>query len=231
MPNALPDRMFEPTPHAQLEDLRRRLELPDNGVIGFFGSFFEWEGVDALIKVMPKIIASVPDTRLLLAGGGRQERYLRGLVGELALDDYVIFACGIGPDMIREFYGVADVMVYPRISDRLTEMVTPLKPLEAMAQSTPVIASDVGGHRELIEHERTGFLTRAGNIDALAAKIIEVLRGGPAVDAVTRAARQFVEQERRWSVVCQRYIPIYEHLLGRRLETATRFAAHRPPPG
>ncbi|MEX2123359.1 MAG: TIGR04063 family PEP-CTERM/XrtA system glycosyltransferase [Woeseia sp.] len=226
VPNALPADMFSLSTHAQSTAVRQRFGLGDNRVIGFFGSFFEWEGVDSLVKAMPKITAAVPNARLLLAGGGRQESFLRELVGERSLNDCVIFAGRIGPEAIREFYGAADVMVYPRISDRLTEMVTPLKPLEAMAQNTPVIASDIGGHRELIENEKTGFLYHAGDNNALAAKVVEVLGGGSAIDDVIRAARQRVDRERRWSVVCQRYVPIYERLLGRSLaitsEAATR---------
>lgn len=221
VPNALPADMLEPGDRAKSAAVRQSLGLQDHRVIGFFGSFFEWEGVESLIRAMPKIAAVVPDSRLLLAGSGRQESYLRELVNDYRLNDRVIFAGRIDPDDIREFYGAADVMAYPRISDRLTEMVTPLKPLEAMAQNTPVIASDVGGHRELIENDRTGFLYRAGDNDALAAQVIEVLGGGTAIADVTRAARQAVERDRRWSVVCQQYMPIYERLLGRSLETTS----------
>ena len=54
------------------------------------------------------------------------------------------------------------MLVYPRLSMRLTELVTPLKPLEAMAQGRLVLASDVGGHRELIRDGETGTLFKAG---------------------------------------------------------------------
>ena len=212
--------MFEPSDAERSEALRRRYGLQDKRVIGFFGSFFEWEGVDKLVRAMPDVIAAVPDARLLLAGGGRQEADLLRLAGSLGLSNSVIFAGRVGASVMRDYYGAADLMVYPRISHRLTEMVTPLKPLEAMAQGRPVVASDVGGHRELIEDGRTGFLYPANDADALATSIIEVLGAGSRLDEVTRAARQFVERERRWSVVCERYLPVYERLLGCPLERA-----------
>jgi PEP-CTERM/exosortase A-associated glycosyltransferase len=215
VPNALPSEMFEQCDTTRSAALRQQFDLMDKRVVGFFGSFFEWEGLDRLVQAMPKIVASMPDVRVLLVGGGRQEDHLRRLVSSLGLHHLVRFVGQVGPDAIRDFYGVADLMVYPRNSERLTEMVTPLKPLEAMAQETPVIASDVGGHRELIENGKTGFLYPAGDAEALAAKILEVLNTGSMIEHVTRAARQYVERERRWSVVCENYVQVYERLLGR----------------
>lgn len=213
VPNALPGGMLEPGEPARSAALRQRFGLHDKRVIGFFGSFFEWEGVELLIEALPKILAAEPAARVLLVGGGRQQDYLHRLVSTLGLSSSVVFAGRVGASAIRDFYGAADVMVYPRISERLTEMVTPLKPLEAMAQGTAVIASDVGGHRELIRDAETGFFFPAGDIDALAAKVLEVLGAGSAIGEVTQAARQFVERERCWSAVCDNYVQVYERLL------------------
>jgi glycosyltransferase involved in cell wall biosynthesis len=105
-----------------------------------------------------------------------------------------------------------DVVAYPRLPDRLTEMVTPLKPLEAMAQRTPVVASDVGGHRELIADGKTGSLFRAGDTAALAAVLVRILTAAAPVARMVEAARQTMQRERRWSVVAQRYLPVYERL-------------------
>jgi glycosyltransferase involved in cell wall biosynthesis len=124
----------------------------------------------------------------------------------------VTFAGRVAHADVRALYGAVDVVAFPRVADRLTEMVTPLKPLEAMAQRTPVVASNVGGHRELISDGRTGFLFAAGDIAALASKLIAVLAGGAAVADVVAHARRFVESERRWSVVAQRYLPVYSRL-------------------
>jgi glycosyltransferase involved in cell wall biosynthesis len=184
-------------------------------VIGFFGTFFEWEGLDALITTLPRVIESVSDAKLLLAGGGRQAPRLRALVEDLRLADKVVFADRVPHRDVLAFYAAADVMAYPRVRDRLTEMVTPLKPLEAMAQGVSVVASDVGGHRELIENGRTGFLYPAGDERALAEALIGVLTSQNVdVRRIVEDARGYVERERRWSVIASRYLPIYERLLG-----------------
>ena len=91
------------------------------------------------------------------------------------------------------------VLVYPRLPMRLTELVTPLKPLEAMALGRILVASDVGGHRELIRHGETGFLFRAGDAVALAAAIDEILLRRPSWPQILEYARRFVERERTWA--------------------------------
>jgi len=210
VPNALPPEMFELPDPAAVASVRSRFALADAKVIGFFGSFFEWEGVDELVRVLPDIIRTVPSARLLLAGGGRQEAVLRELVAMLDLEERVIFAGRVAHDEVKAFYGAADVMAFPRVSDRLTNMVTPIKPLEAMAQGTIVVASDVGGHKELVRHGESGFLYGAGNREELARTIAEALNSGDALRDVQARARDVVEADRQWSVVSKRYAPLYE---------------------
>jgi glycosyltransferase involved in cell wall biosynthesis len=106
-------------------------------------------------------------------------------------------------------------MVYPRISHRLTEMVTPLKPLEAMAQGTPVVASDIGGHRELIRDGETGFLYSPQETDALVERVLMVLEGNNNVREIVDRARRITETRHRWSAIVNRYQPVYaSHGLG-----------------
>lgn len=215
VPNALPPLMFDLPDPASVASVRERFGFGDAKVIGFFGSFFEWEGVDELVHALPDVIRQVPGARLLLAGGGRQEPVLRDLVTRLGLDDRVTFAGRVGQASIRDFYGAADIMVYARIPHRLTELVTPIKPLEAMAQNAVVIASDVGGHRELVRHGETGFLYPAGSRRGLAETIIKTLNTNDNLSEIRARARAYVESERRWSAVSTRYVPVYRQCLDR----------------
>jgi glycosyltransferase involved in cell wall biosynthesis len=101
---------------------------------------------------------------------------------------------------------------------RLTELVTPLKPLEAMAQGRLMVASDVGGHKELIQDGKTGVLFRAGNTGDLAGKVVALLKYEQGWDAMRKNARQFVESERNWAASVARYRQVYGPLLGRMRE-------------
>jgi len=212
VPNAVPERMFQVADAESLLAIRQKWKLGDSKVIGYFGSFFEWEGIDLLIKALPQVLHKIPGTVLVLAGGGHREESLRELCDALGLTDRIVFAGRVSSADIPAYYGIADVMAYPRKSDRLTEMVTPLKPLEAMAQRVAVIASNVGGHRELISDGVTGRLFEPDSVSTLAETLIATLNERDRTHSIVETALQWVREERRWPEVCRRYAPVYEKL-------------------
>jgi glycosyltransferase involved in cell wall biosynthesis len=108
---------------------------------------------------------------------------------------------------------LVDVLLYPRLPMRLTDLVTPLKPLEAMAQGILVMASDVGGHRELIRDGETGTLFPAGDAQSLAWAVLDLLSRRGAWDSLRRRARAAVERERGWPLSVERYRCVYDGLL------------------
>jgi glycosyltransferase involved in cell wall biosynthesis len=114
---------------------------------------------------------------------------------------------------VRRYYDLVDVLAYPRHSMRLTELVTPLKPLEAMAQGRLLVASDVGGHKELIQHGKTGWLFKAGSPDALAGAVADLLSQRHRWAALRQAGRRFVETERNWQASVARYRAVYAGLV------------------
>jgi glycosyltransferase involved in cell wall biosynthesis len=97
---------------------------------------------------------------------------------------------------------------------RLTELVTPLKPLEAMAQGRLLVASDVGGHRELIKHGETGWLFKAGDATALVDAVLELIAQTGRWPQLRTAGRRFVESERNWAASVSRYPAVYRGLQG-----------------
>ncbi|TDY35694.1 TIGR04063 family PEP-CTERM/XrtA system glycosyltransferase [Janthinobacterium sp. 75] len=189
--------------------LVRSLGLDGCPVIGFIGSFYAYEGLALLLRAMPRLLTAQPALRLLLAGGGPQETALRALAAQLGIDHAVVFAGRVPHAQVASYYQLVDICVYPRLPMRLTELVTPLKPLEAMALGRLVVASDVGGHRELVEHGKTGMLFRAGDAEALAQAILNLLLAPASWPALRRQARTFVETERSWDASVGRYAPVY----------------------
>jgi PEP-CTERM/exosortase A-associated glycosyltransferase len=194
------------------ETLKERLGLADCVVLGFIGSFYAYEGLPLLLEALPKMLAADPRIRLLLVGGGPQEPHLRQLADRLALGDRVVFTGRVPHNEVQRYYDLVDVLVYPRLSMRLTELVTPLKPLEAMAQGRLLVASDVGGHRELIRDHETGVLFKAGDAEALAKKVLGLLANEPGWAPMRGAARRFVERERSWAQSVGRYRQVYPRL-------------------
>jgi PEP-CTERM/exosortase A-associated glycosyltransferase len=193
--------------------LLQQLGLENRPVIGFIGSFYSYEGLSLLLDVMPVVLARVPELRLLLVGGGPQAEPLQRLAGELGITDRVVFTGRVPHEQVQQYYALVDILVYPRLPMRLTELVTPLKPLEAMAQGRMVLASDVGGHKELIRHGYNGNLFHAGNPESLVESILMLLRHKEKWPHMQAAGREFVEHERNWPDSVARYKRIYEGLV------------------
>jgi PEP-CTERM/exosortase A-associated glycosyltransferase len=182
-------------------------------VIGFIGSFYAYEGLDLLIDALPAMLTALPDVRLLLVGGGPQEQALKAQVARLGIADKVVFAGRVPHADVQRHYDIVDVLAYPRRSMRLTELVTPLKPLEAMAQGRLLVASDVGGHKELIRHGETGLLFEAGNAASLTDALLQLLGKKDMWPHLRSAGRRFVEQERNWTVSVARYQNVYRDFM------------------
>jgi PEP-CTERM/exosortase A-associated glycosyltransferase len=191
------------------EALARQLGLEGRQVLGFIGSFYAYEGLNVLLDALPAILETNPDVRVLLVGGGVQEANLRRQAADLGVADKVIFTGRVPHGEVQRYYDLVDVLVYPRLKMRLTDLVTPLKPLEAMAQGRILAASDVGGHHELIEDGRTGVLFRASDAQALADKVSALLADPARWPQLRAQGRAFVETERTWAASVARYKQVY----------------------
>lgn len=199
---------------AQEPDAALRAELGLDGklVLGFLGSFYYYEGLDDLLRAVPELVRVLPDARVLMVGGGPEEAKLHALAKELGITDVVRFVGRVPHSEVRRYYDLVDLNVYPRRSMRITETVTPLKPLEAMAQDRIVIASDVGGHRELIEDGVTGDLFKADDPAALVAAVQRAVGRRDSWDAQRARGRAFVRDERNWARSVANYEAVYARI-------------------
>lgn len=206
VPNAVDAARFRyrPPRDAALAD---ELGLSGCHVIGFVGSFYAYEGLDVALHALATI--PNPGLRLLLVGGGPQAAALQALAQKLGVDDRVIFTGRVHPEEVPRYYSLLNALVYPRHAMRLTELVTPLKPLEAMAQGIPVIASDIGGHRELIRNTENGLLFPAGDSDALASAVRRLMADEVLAERLVQAGRDYVSAERTWAASVARYDEAY----------------------
>jgi len=193
------------------------LDLQDAETIGFIGSFYDYEGLDDLIAAMPLLAEKRPKARLLLVGGGPLDKQLRAQAAASPAADRIRFIGRVPHEEVERYYALIDVLVYPRKAMRLTELVTPLKPLEAMAQGKLVAASDVGGHRELIEHGVTGTLFKPDDPAALAEAVAGLFAAREGWEARRATARAFVERDRNWASNISLYAPVYARLTGKAL--------------
>jgi len=192
----------------------RELGLADGPVIGFIGSFYDYEGLDDLIGAMPSLIAREPDARLLMVGGGPREDALRAQAAQSPASKAIHFIGRVPHEQVERYYALTDIMAYPRKKSRLTDLVTPLKPLEAMAQGKLVAASDVGGHRELITDGLTGTLFTPDNPAACADALARLLADRSGWDKRRETALAHVRAHHDWAENAKNYLPVYQNALG-----------------
>lgn len=211
-PNGVDLDLFGTPPPADAA-LAALLGLTGQTVIGYIGSFYDYEGLDDLIAAMPLMHSSA---HLLLVGGGPMEKTLRAQAEASPAAERIHFVGRVPHEEVERYYSLVDILAYPRKHMRLTDLVTPLKPLEAMAQGRLVAASDVGGHKELIDPGATGTLFAADDPADMARAIDALLADRAGWDAMRARARHFVETERDWHKNIYRYEPVYHLLLSHR---------------
>ncbi len=214
-PNGVDLTLFgEPVPRdaALASELGFEVDGRPCPVVGFIGSFYDYEGLDDLIAAMPLLLQRQPDVRLLLVGGGPREDALRAQAEASSAAHAIRFIGRVPHHEVDRYYALCDVMAYPRKKSRLTDLVTPLKPLEAMAQGKLVAASSVGGHRELIAHGVTGTLFTPDDPAACAAALADLLSNREGWDRMRDAGLEHVRSGHDWACNVRRYRDVYQIL-------------------
>lgn len=197
-------------PQARDSELARRLGLDDALVFGFIGSLYTYEGISWLVQAIVALHHSGISCRLLVIGEGEDTSEIKRASRELGADSYVHVQGRVPHAEVQRYYSLMDIMVYPRRRSRLTETVTPLKPLEAMAMGKPVLASDVGGIRELVTNEQNGLLFRAEDIPNFCQQARRLVTEENLRRTLGSQAREVILQERDWKILAGRYEQIYD---------------------
>jgi glycogen synthase len=184
--------------------------LEDKFVFGYIGTFYDFEDISGLIDTFHKLHKMEKSAALLLVGGGETEGAIRKKLKELNAD-YIAFTGKIPHERVLDYYALMDAVIYPRKSTRITEMTTPLKPLEAMALGKPVICSSVGGLVELVGKEN-GFFFPPGNYDALVACCRMLIHDPVMRNKLAINGKERVINKRSWDEIVKRYVRVYDSI-------------------
>ena len=212
-PNGVDTALF--APRAPDAELIARHQLQGQIVIGFIGSFYSYEGLDYLADAVLRLLAQRRDVKLLLVGEGEVATPLKARI-PAERREQIIFIGKVPHAQVKNYYSVMDVLVYPRVRSRLTELTTPLKPLEAMAMERVVVGSDIGGLRELFRDQETGFTVAPENTEALTQCLARLVDDAALRQRIGRQAREFTVRERDWERIVERYLDIYGGLIAQR---------------
>jgi glycosyltransferase involved in cell wall biosynthesis len=211
VPNGVDTDRFRPA--GRVDSLASELGLIERPVLGFVGSLYRYEGISWLVRAAAQLRAHGQNFSLLIIGRGEDQQAIESAIRDCRAEEYVRTLDHVSHEQIARYYSVVDIAVYPRLSLRLTELVTPLKPLEAMAFGKPVLASAVGGIRELVEDESTGLLFAPGNVSDFCRQAERMISSPALCQALSERGRQFVVAERDWKSLAKRYHEIYDFVL------------------
>jgi len=180
--------------------------------LGFVGSVRPLENLDVAVRGLRRLRDLGYDVSLVIVGDGTGLEALRGLAGSEGVADRVHILGRVPHEQIADYYAGMDLLVFPRARSLVSEIVTPLKPLEAMAMGKPVLVSDVGGLLELVGD--AGLRFRAGDAQDFA-RVVGEVAADPGLAQATVPELRKRAQERDWLEVAKRYPPIYAEILGR----------------
>jgi PEP-CTERM/exosortase A-associated glycosyltransferase len=199
------------------ESLVSELNLSEGPVLGYFGSLYRYEGVSWMLRAAAVLRSRGHKFHILIIGRGEDRVAIAQTIRDCDASQYVRCIDAVPHEQISRYYSVVDIVVYPRRKVRLTELVTPLKPLEAMALAKPVLASNVGGIRELVDDERTGLLFRPEDEADFFRQAERLLASPGFCQQLGRRGWEFATRERNWAVLAQRYRDLYDFVLRRNM--------------
>jgi PEP-CTERM/exosortase A-associated glycosyltransferase len=212
--NGVDIERFRPLPRDT--DLSRRLDLVEGEpVLGFIGSLWKFEGISWLVRALAQLRQRGARFRVLIVGAGEEAVAIRAAIKELSVEDLILFPGPVSHNEVHRYYSVMDILVYPRRRIRLTERVTPLKPLEALAQSKAVLGSNVGGIRELVEPEETGLLFNPDDIDDFCRQAARLIANPDLRQRLGECGRQAILRKWDWKLLVHQYDAVYEAAINR----------------
>lgn len=199
--------------------------------LGYIGSFYKYEGIDLLLDLAARPWAARNRVRIYLIGGGPQAEALRSEAERRDLGDRVVFVGKVPNNHVAEWYRFFDALVLPRRSERLTELVTPLKPLEAMAHRCTVVASRIGGHQELIRDRETGYLFAPGDVADMEQALATALAERPDWPAMHQRAIDHIAKHHSLAAAGATYRQVFDRLVtgGRRSDVRHGGQAQQSP--
>jgi glycosyltransferase involved in cell wall biosynthesis len=206
VPNAVDRYRFKPL--QRNEALQLELGLKDSFTLGYISNMSLREGHDILIKAIPTLIKEHRNVKLLLVGDGKERENLEKLVEELKIQDRVIFTGNVDHSKIQEYYALIDLFVVPRRQDYASDLVTPLKPFEAMAMKIPLLVSDRPALLEIIGEDR-GFSFRTEDSQHLAEMISQFINNPNKAAIRVENAAKWISESRTWEHNAQIYTDLY----------------------
>ncbi|MGP9613485.1 glycosyltransferase [Brachybacterium sp. AOP42-B2-9] len=210
VPNGVDTDRFVPT--APDEELTEELGVRGKTVIGYVGTIVDYEGLDLLLTAARELRRTREDFHVLVIGDGAKLEDLRAAVEADGIGDVVTFTGRVPHEDVERYYSIIDITPFPRLPLPVTEMVSPLKPFEAMAMGKAVVASDVAALKEIVTPGMNGLLHEKGSADSLLEQLTALLDDPELAQRLGRQSRDWVVEHRTWGALSGRIAAVYEEL-------------------
>lgn len=210
VPNGVDVSAFSPLPRDP--ELERAQGLVGRTVIGYVGSLLDYEGLDLLLRAAAALRAHRHDFAVLIVGDGPARPGLENLRDQLGLGGTVVFPGRVPHEEVERYYSLIDIAPFPRTPIPVCEMVSPIKPFEAMAMEKAVVVSSVAALAEIVQDGVTGRVHGKGDVESLARVLNELLDSPEHRSALGRQARRWVATERSWARLASKVTAVYGSL-------------------
>ena len=212
LPNAVDETRFTPIPRNV--ELEKKFGYEGKQVIGYVGSLLKYEGLDLLLKAAADLSNIRDDFRVLIVGSGVEHEHLMELAKELGLEEIVNFTGKVPHSEVEQYYSLIDIAPFPRLPLPVCEMVSPLKPFEAMAMEKACIVSNCAALTEIVQDGVTGRVFEKGSHESLAEALTDLLNNPDQTHQYAKAGRSWVLENRTWSKNAEIVQGVYKKLLG-----------------
>jgi glycosyltransferase involved in cell wall biosynthesis len=207
IPNGVDATKFEfKFDEAERQAFRNNYAAPDEKILFFVGRMVREKGAHILLEALPKVRVVYPKVKLLIVGGGYRDHLVQ-LANWLGIAPHVYFTGFVPDDVLLRIYRIADVAVFPSLYEPFGIVA-----LEAMAARIPVVVSDAGGLKEVVEHNVTGIVTWLNNSDSLAWGILEVLQNPDRAQEMVKEAYRRVKTIYNWKRIARQTIEQYRQV-------------------
>lgn len=211
VPNGVDTARFAPRPRDRA--LEEKLGVAGKTVIGYVGSTLDYEGLELLIMAAAKLKAERDDFHVLIVGDGAEWQTFVDLSDRLAVSDVVTFTGRVPHEEVESYYSLIDIAPFPRLPLPVCEMVSPLKPFEAMAMGKAVVVSSVAALTEIVKDGTTGLIFTKGNAEAFADVLRRLLDDPAQMRRLSENGLDWVRRERDWQTLVRRIGDVYEEIL------------------
>lgn len=215
LPNSCDPASFDPNKNNYNKKLAKKLGISRNiPVIGYIGTFNSYEGLDDLMNACGRLYNQGKEFRVLLVGSepnqkdgvGPCSEEIVNIAKEKGFSDWLIMPGRIPHEQVADYYSLITITPFTRKPLPITELVSPLKPLEAMAMGKTLVVSSVEALAEMVIDHETGLIYEKGNIDDLYSKLLVLIDNKKLCTELGKNARKWVQNNRTWALCSEKVI-------------------------